>query len=90
MTLQALSQEAGLTLDGLQKIEAGRRTPNATTLAMIAQALGVSVGELLDEREPKPPTTLRTLTRLVRDRPARVQRAAVKVVRALIEAVESD
>lgn len=46
MTLQELSEAAGVTIDTISAFERGRRTPRPITLFKIADALGVDVDEL--------------------------------------------
>lgn len=50
LTHEGLAQATGLSLDSVQKIQAGRREPQASTLAAIARALGVSADSLLGLR----------------------------------------
>lgn len=47
LSISALAEQAGLTRQGLTLIEAGRRRPRITTVASIATALGVEVGDIL-------------------------------------------
>jgi transcriptional regulator with XRE-family HTH domain len=47
MTHEALARAAGIGLDTVQKIQSSQREPQASTLAAIAVALGVSADELL-------------------------------------------
>jgi putative molybdopterin biosynthesis protein len=46
LTRDVLAQRAGLTADGIMKIEQGRRTPRADTMVRLADALGCSIDSL--------------------------------------------
>jgi transcriptional regulator with XRE-family HTH domain len=46
LTRDVLAQRAGLTADGIMKIEQGRRTPRADTMVRLADALGIKTDEL--------------------------------------------
>ena len=48
MSLKGLASAAGVAHDTVMDIEAGKRTPHPTTVKKLADALGVSVGELVD------------------------------------------
>jgi len=47
-TLKEVSERCGFTISLLSKIESGKTAPPVATLAKIATALGVSLGNLLD------------------------------------------
>ena len=50
LTQEGLARRANISLNGLAQLEQGGRTdPHYSTLSKLAGALGVSVGELLDE-----------------------------------------
>ena len=50
LTQEELARRANISLNGLAQLEQGGRTdPHYSTLSKLAVALGVSVGELLDE-----------------------------------------
>lgn len=48
MSIRALSERAGLDKNQILRVERGEADPKYTTLYRIAEALGVSVGDLLD------------------------------------------
>jgi len=54
MTQNDLADRSGVSFRAIQKIEDGTSVPRADTLSMLGQALGVTVGGLLDEA-PIPP-----------------------------------
>lgn len=55
LTLEQVASQAGLTRGWLSKVENFRVTPSVTALASISNALGVSMSELFDGLEAKPP-----------------------------------
>src|SRR5215216_2108128 len=44
---------SGITVSQISLIESGKRNPSAKSLVTIADALGVSIGELFGEEAPK-------------------------------------
>ena len=48
LTQDQLSETAGLSLKHLGELERGRGNPNLSSIGQIADALGVSIGELFD------------------------------------------
>ncbi len=52
MTLEQLSERAGLTPHFIGSIELGQRDPSISSLEAIAGALGVTIGSLLGESPP--------------------------------------
>lgn len=46
-----LAEHSGVSQDAISEIEKGKRQPRATTLAKLANALGIEPRELLRERE---------------------------------------
>jgi len=52
MSLRALSGAAGVAVSNLQRLEAGKGDPQLSTLKKLAQALSVSVAELIGESKP--------------------------------------
>lgn len=55
MTLEQVASQAGLTRGWLSKVENFRVTPSVTALASISNALGVSMSELFEGLEARPP-----------------------------------
>lgn len=49
ITQEALAHSAGLSLPTVQRSEAGRHEPSISTLRCLAEALGVTVSDLLGE-----------------------------------------
>jgi transcriptional regulator with XRE-family HTH domain len=52
-TLEGLAEQAQLDWTYIGSIERGRRNVSLLNILRLAQALGVSVGELADDLEPK-------------------------------------
>jgi transcriptional regulator with XRE-family HTH domain len=50
-TLKDVAERCGFTISLLSKIESGKTAPPLATLSKIADALGVSLSELLDEKK---------------------------------------
>ena len=50
MTQERLALEAGMKMEEVSRIEGGRREPRVRTVARLATALGVDVGELFRDR----------------------------------------
>lgn len=65
LTQAALCERAVISLDSVTRIEGGSRIPTIDTLERIADALGVSVSDLVTSGRPPPPQY-----------PARVERIA--------------
>lgn len=72
LTLRQLGDMIGTTASFLSQLERGLSGANTSTLMLIANALGISLADLFDEREVSPHAVL---TRA--ERPARQQRLAV-------------
>ncbi len=49
MTRERLASAAGLSVTTLQALEGGRRDPHLSSVVAVSDALGVTIGELLDE-----------------------------------------
>lgn len=80
LTLDALGQRVGVTSSMLSLVENGRREPRLTLLRDLADALGVTLNELID---PEPPTR-RAALEIELDRAQRTapfQRLGLPVVR---------
>jgi quercetin dioxygenase-like cupin family protein len=52
-TLKEIAESCGFTVSLLSKIESGKTTPPVATLSKIADALGVSLSDLLDSKQAK-------------------------------------
>lgn len=61
-----LGEMIGMSGAAIRNIEAGRRKIKVETLEKIAQALGVSVAELLEEHDEKKPPSLEKIARRVK------------------------
>jgi len=53
MSLRGLSKKAGVGLATLVRLESGKFDPRLSTLGRLAKALGVTLGELAGEQQPK-------------------------------------
>ena len=65
LTLRQLGDLTGTTASFLSQLERGRSGANTSTLMLIANALGISVADLFDERQASPHRVLKRI-----DRPA--------------------
>ncbi len=72
MTLEQLAEEAELSPNYLGSIETGQRDPSLSTVQRIADAFGVSVGELVGDREELP-AEVRDAAKLFNNAPASVR-----------------
>lgn len=52
LSQERLARKAGLALDTVHKIEHGDRSPRLVTILLLADALGVTPGELIDGLKP--------------------------------------
>ncbi len=52
LTQEEAAHAAGLTLRHYQRLEAGTENPTATTLMGLADALGVSVSQIMEDLPP--------------------------------------
>ena len=52
-TLSEIAERCGFTVSLLSMIESGKSSPPIATLSKIAKALGVSLGDLIEERKEK-------------------------------------
>lgn len=59
-SLGELSRLTGLSKTSLARLEAGDGNPSLETLWKLAQALGLSIGQLLEAPEPEPARVLRS------------------------------
>jgi transcriptional regulator with XRE-family HTH domain len=51
LSLQALAERSGISAAMLSDLENGRKSPTIRTLCLVAEGLGCSVSELVDEQE---------------------------------------
>jgi transcriptional regulator with XRE-family HTH domain len=90
LSQEALCERACVSVDAVSRIEGGSRVPTLDTLEKLADALGVTVIDLL--RSPRPATTparpvVRRVVALLEREPPPVQEAAETVVRAMVRAL---
>ncbi|MBS1861756.1 MAG: helix-turn-helix transcriptional regulator [Actinobacteria bacterium] len=52
LSQERLARKAGLALDTVHKIEHGNRNPRLVTILLLARALDVTPGELIDGLSP--------------------------------------
>lgn len=62
LTSEQVAQQAGLTIDQLQKIEEGQHLPSLAPLIKIARAMGVRLGTFLDDSQDLGPVVCRKET----------------------------
>lgn len=88
LTQPQLAERAGISLDGLLRIEKGRSATTVVTLVQIARALGCGVGELvepLDGGRKAAAGASAELELLLRGQPREVVQAATSCVRAVVK-----
>lgn len=91
MSQERLAEVAGMSPDGLNRIERGTRVPTLDTIVAISSALGIHPTDLLGAEDPEVPgLSPRALgiAHALTDRPEFVQKAAEDAVRALLRAVD--
>lgn len=87
-TQEQLCEAAGVSVDAVNRIERGERTPTLATLASLARALGVEITDLV-RSEPlpaprfKPP--VQRLVTMLSSQPDEVLDAAEQMVRVLLK-----
>lgn len=86
-----LAEKAGLTVEGVSRIERGARAARVSTLRLIASAMETSVATLLDEGPAgrdragvEIAADLLTVIEPLLDQPPTVREAAARVVKALV------
>jgi transcriptional regulator with XRE-family HTH domain len=80
MTLDQLAEEAELSPNYLGSIENGKRDPSLSTVQRIADAFGVSIGELVGDRE-EVTTEGREAAKLFDAAPRSVQASIIAMLR---------
>ena len=92
LTQEQLCESAGVSVDAVNRIESGTRVPTIATLASLATALGVEVGDLV-RTEAMPPARFKPpVQRIVAQlasQPEEIQDAAEKLVRVLVSVARS-
>lgn len=91
-TQEELCARANLSIDAVNRIELGRRSPNLDTVDRLVAAFGVSPTALFDPDVKVNPTKAPHATRveaMLADAPVEVQRAAVEIVRVLVRVGQS-
>ncbi len=69
LTQEELASRAGISVSFLSMIERGERAPHIETLCRVAEALGITIGELFwfaDEKAPTGEDLVRPLAEFVR------------------------
>jgi transcriptional regulator with XRE-family HTH domain len=59
LTQEQLARDAGIALNTVARIEAGRHEPNGPTLHKLARALGVTITALVDDTDETTAPSLR-------------------------------
>jgi transcriptional regulator with XRE-family HTH domain len=80
MTLDQLAEEAELSPNYLGSIETGKRDPQLSTVQKIADAFGISIGELVGDGEELTPE-VRAAAKLFAEAPSNVQASVVEILR---------
>jgi transcriptional regulator with XRE-family HTH domain len=92
LTQEQLCESAGVSVDAVNRIENGTRVPTIATLASLATALGVEVGDLVRSEALPParfkPPVQRIVAQLM-SQPDEIQDAAEKLVRVLLSVTRS-
>jgi transcriptional regulator with XRE-family HTH domain len=93
LTQEQLCERAGVSLDLVNRVEGGKRTPGLATLARLAAALGVSVVDLLGDERPPPVSSqaaaVRRVAALLERQPDAVVAAAERVISEFVRAVQA-
>jgi transcriptional regulator with XRE-family HTH domain len=84
LTQPELAERAGLSLDGLLRVEKARAAPSVVTLLQIAGALGCSPADLF-QKAARPSVRLQKVTELLENQPDEVIDAAAACVRAVVK-----
>lgn len=80
LTLDLLAEMAELSPNYLGSIETGKRDPSLSTVQRIADAFGVSIGELFGDREGIT-AEVREAAKLFADAPPHVRESVVTILR---------
>jgi transcriptional regulator with XRE-family HTH domain len=80
MTLDQFAEEAELSPNYLGSIESGKRDPSLSTIQRLADAFGVSVGELVGDREEFTPE-VREAVKLFDSAPRSVRASVMAMLR---------
>jgi transcriptional regulator with XRE-family HTH domain len=92
LTQEALCERAGLSLDAVTRIERGSRVPKLDTLERLADALDVSLVDLVRSdvpaRAPAVAKPVRRVLALIERQPAHVVEAVEAIARVLIRALD--
>lgn len=89
LTQEELAEAAGISRDGLARIERNDRSPTFNTVAALAHALGVPLAELWGSGPVRPSTDLhrsRRIERALKRVPSAFAETIVQVVEQLCEA----
>lgn len=82
LTLEGLAERTGLTPPYLSTIETDKRDPSISTLRAIAQGLGVSASDLLEEEVGTTTPRAQQVARLFDAAPAEVQEGVYLILKA--------
>jgi transcriptional regulator with XRE-family HTH domain len=83
LTLEALAARAGLSANYLGTVERGSRDPSLSCVQAIADALGVTVGDLVGGKG-QPSGAATEAARLFEQAPEDVQEATLALLRAVV------
>jgi transcriptional regulator with XRE-family HTH domain len=81
MTLDQLAEEAELSPNYLGSIESGKRDPSLSTVQRLADAFGVSIGELVGDRDAFT-ADVREAAKLFADAPRSVRASVITLLRS--------
>jgi transcriptional regulator with XRE-family HTH domain len=88
LTQEALAEEVGIQPHGLSRIEQGHRMPSISTLAALAEGVGVTLADLVavekDVPEPKQPPDVAEAARLVAKLDRKQRRAVISLLKTMV------
>jgi len=93
LTQEKLCELARVSVDAITRIERGARQPSLDTLDRLARALRTTVADLVRAGPmpmPMHPPAVQRLLACLEQEPARTQRAAEVIVKALVQAVRPE
>ena len=83
-TIAELAEAASISIDALSRIESGERVPTLNTVVLLANALGTTVAELLDEPAPRYSAATVRLVKISEGQNTKVRSAILDVVRRFV------
>ena len=88
LTQDELAEKAGISTPFLANLERGSKGMSLKSLRQLCSALGISADLLLFD--PEPNNNIRNIEMLLKDQPEHVVLAAEKMIRILVDAVDTE